>query len=304
MRDKIKAAVLAAFAADALCLGVHWIYDPDRIRSRYGRVDRFHAPDKDSYHKRRKKGEFTHYGDQMLVLLESIAASGRFSATDFSEKWQHLFESYDGYVDGASRTTLANYKNKISFESAGSGSNDFAGASRMAPLALVYGDDADGFEQAAREQTRITHNAQLPMDAAGFFARVCYLVLHGKSPAQAIKEVVAMEPYRSSPLSALVEAGLQSSGLETQSAIEGFGPACDAGQALPGVIHLITRYENNLKKALVECAMAGGDSSARGIMTGMVLGAFLGMAAIPSRWIEEMAANQRIARLIEAAGIV
>ena len=31
MKDNIKAMVMAAFAADSLALGVHWIYDPRQI---------------------------------------------------------------------------------------------------------------------------------------------------------------------------------------------------------------------------------------------------------------------------------
>ena len=50
---------------------------------------------------------------------------------------------------------------------------------------------------------------------------------------------------------------------------------------------------------MIENVMAGGDSSARGILAGMVLSAEQGMAAIPDKWIEEMTAAKRIAELLK-----
>ena len=39
------------------------------------------------------------------------------------------------------------------------------------------------------------------------------------------------------------------------------------------MIHLICKYEDNLQEGLIENAMAGGDSAARGLVIGAVLGA-------------------------------
>jgi len=63
---------------------------------------------------------------------------------------------------------------------------------------------------------------------------------------------------------------------------------CEIGAAFPSVIHLLARYENDLKEALVENVMAGGDSAARGMAVGMILGAHLGMDAIPVDWLADL----------------
>ena len=101
MLNKGKSMVMASFLADALALGAHWIYDSEKISETFGRVDTFLKPAPDSYHSTKEKGAFTHYGDQSFVLLESIAANGRFDLQDFSERWRELFKDYSGYIDKA-----------------------------------------------------------------------------------------------------------------------------------------------------------------------------------------------------------
>ncbi len=71
MKTKVQAALVAAFAADALALPAHWIYDTGKLAKEFGRLNQFLKPAEGSYHFGKDKGEFTHYGDQMLVLLES-----------------------------------------------------------------------------------------------------------------------------------------------------------------------------------------------------------------------------------------
>jgi len=43
MKDKIKAAVLGSFIADALALGVHWVYNTRVIDKKFGRIDGYFA---------------------------------------------------------------------------------------------------------------------------------------------------------------------------------------------------------------------------------------------------------------------
>jgi ADP-ribosylglycohydrolase len=74
---------------------------------------------------------------------------------------------------------------------------------------------------------------------------------------------------------------------------------CSVEAGLPGAVHLVTRYADDFKTAMVENVMAGGDSSARGMIAGMVLGAANGMAAIPDEWQSEMTASQRINTLLD-----
>jgi ADP-ribosylglycohydrolase len=293
MNAKKKAMVLASFAADALSLGVHWIYNTHVIDKKFGRVENFLKPEHPTYHPTKDKGEFTHYGDQTLVLLESVAQRGGFKLSDFSVRWQKLFENYEGYVDGATKGTLANIASGKSALNCGSGSDDLAGAGRIAPLVYVYRNDPEALIASAKAQTAFTHNNLQVIESAMFFSTIALKVLAGAAPKTAILQAKE-EPWVKVPLLKWIEKGLDSVKQESRQAILNFGQMCETAAAFPGVIHLIVKYETDLKAALVENIMAGGDSAGRGLPVGMVLGAHLGIDAIPQNWLKEMKAYQQI----------
>jgi ADP-ribosylglycohydrolase len=299
MNDRGETMVLASFAGDALALGAHWIYDTGLISRRFGRVQTYLKPGADSYHPTKEKGAFTHYGDQTLVLLESLAAKKGFDLSDFSTRWQALFDGYDGYRDQATQMTLSGYAAGAAHTDPGSPSNDLAGAARIAPLVYLYrnGNDPDSLVRYARDQTRMTHNDPLTIDAAAFFARVSWLALQGASPIQAMGEV-AEEHFGGSPISEWVKKGLASIDKESTAAVAAFGQTCHTPEAFPGVVHLIGRHENDLKEALIQSVMAGGDSAARAMIAGMVLGAHLGGEALPAEWRDGLRQRDRILNLL------
>ena len=105
---------------------------------------------------------------------------------------------------------------------------------------------------------------------------------------------VAEEHFKGRAIETLVTDGLDSHALDTRQAIADFGQACSVEAALPGAIHLVARYTDDFKAALVENAMAGGDSAARGMPVAMILGAYHGMDAIPGPWLEGLAAKTQI----------
>jgi ADP-ribosylglycohydrolase len=93
---------------------------------------------------------------------------------------------------------------------------------------------------------------------------------------------------------------LASAGNDTRQAIADFGQMCEIEFALPATVHLLARYEHDLENGLIENVMSGGDSAARGMAAGMVLGAYLGPEAIPLPWCQELLAYSRILDLLKA----
>lgn len=293
-----KAMVMAAFLADSLALGAHWIYDTKNLFRRFGRVAGLLNPELDTYHPGKKKGQFTHYGDQMLVLLESLAEKKTFDPGDFSQKWQHLFSNYKGYIDQATRGTLAGLASGKKYEEAGSSSDELAGASRISPVIYLFRNDLKNLLTACKTQTIMTHNSPNASESSVFFARVTWEVLHGTSPAASIEKI--SQAWIGLPLiKDWVRAGLDSIGMDSVSAIFKFGQSCHTPENFPGVIHLISKYENDLKEGLIQSVMAGGDNAARGMMVGTVLGAYQGLESLPENWLSELDKREEIMKLLD-----
>jgi len=299
MNNKGKAMVLASFCGDSLALGAHWIYDTGKIAQEFGRVERLLKPRPDSYHPAKEAGEFTHYGDQAFVLLESLAACRGFDPDDFSKRWQDLFRNYNGYFDHATKETLSNLAQGKAPPDAGSGSNELSAASRIAPLVYCLRENEDELVKAARMQAGMTHRDSSPVDASEFFARVCLRVLKGSPPAAAARDV-AGQYFEGTKIRQWVEDGLKTRDRDSVETIKAFGQSCPAPGLFPGVMHLISKYENDLKEALVQAVMGGGDSAARGMAVGMILGAHLGREAIPDEWLKGLKKGKEVERLLDA----
>ena len=106
------------------------------IDKKFGKIDGYHDP-LTSYHKGKKAGDFTHYGDQTLVLLEAVCLAGGFDGQHFAERWESFFKDYSGYFDKATKATIEKMATSRQMTASGSGSDDLAGASRLAALLQV-----------------------------------------------------------------------------------------------------------------------------------------------------------------------
>lgn len=296
--ENARAMVLLSFAADALCLPAHWIYNTEEIASRFGGISEYLAPGPGSYHEGKGAGDFTHYGDQALWLLSYLAKEGGFRAGGFFSFWQERMEGYQGYKDHASKGTLANLAQGKPPGEAASQSSDLAGASRIAPLVYFFRDDPEACMAACREQTALTHGNPQVIEAAGFFAAAALACLSGLRPEEALPRA-AQDVGLSAGLCEKLSKGSKSRDQETVAAIKGFGQMCDVSAAFASAIHLVLRYADDPAAALTQNIKAGGDSAGRGMLAGMILGAYHGFTGWPERWSTGMAAGEEIKNLLD-----
>jgi len=112
--------IFGAFIADAASLGLHWIYDQQRIVNVANTIPEFHPPTARDYegvpsffaHGKKSSGDLSHYGEQAYVLLKSLSDN---DGVYQSSQYQDLFRShfgyggdYIGYIDRPTKDTLDN----------------------------------------------------------------------------------------------------------------------------------------------------------------------------------------------------
>ncbi len=259
-------AILGAFLVDAYSLGAHWVYDEAQLNALDFDWDGLNPPAA-MWHKGKKAGNFTHYGDHCLWLLESLSRTQSFDINAYARLWQEKMKSYQGYIDGSSKETLEHLDTGKSPRE-GAVSHDLSICGRIAPLLLVS-EDADSFVSASVSFAKMTHNDPLVLEAVHFFASLLWNLLDGKALKTSIENLL---PNYSETIVTWVHEGLDSIDEDTYEAIRRFGPACGVDGGFAGAIHLIAKYDT-MMDMMRENAQAGGDSSARGMIAGMILAA-------------------------------
>lgn len=282
MNDKEQGLLVGAFLGDSLALGAHWIYDTNVIDEKLGRITELVDP-LAKYHPNRSAGEQTHYGDQMFLFYKHLKLRGGLYAAEYLKTWIDFFDNYDGYKDHAMSETKENLS--LGKSPSGSGSTDLSGVFYVPPLIIAGGPDSN-----VNEAVQMTHNSSEVISSANFLAQILTDVLNNIKPISSIKKILSSDSL-SSELSVLVQNGLESIGQNTRETIKAFGQSCPADKGIPGVIHLIGTYENDFENGLIENVMAGGDSAARGIFIGAVLGAYNGYKKIPTIWASGLKAG-------------
>lgn len=273
--NTINHAIEAAFVADSYCLGSHWVYDEEQLKALPLNWEELNEPQA-MWHKGKCKGDFTHYGDHGKWLYEFIQKNGHFDIKMYGGFWLDNMQEYKGYIDGSSRETMEALTKDPNTDKCAS-SHDLSIIGRIAPLLLVSDSKAEFLKQV-ESFVGFTHNSDIVLKAAALFASILYDVAEGKSIDKALHDVDVDPALRNA-----FDAGINSKGQDTFTAIRNFGPACGVEGGLEGVLHLLVSYDD-FKEAMTANAKAGGDTSARAMIVAMIMGA--AGKSIPSSWAQ------------------
>ncbi len=276
MNDRARNAILGALVGDAAAMGLHWIYDMNEARRRGGATPEFQPPGQ--YHARRRAGDFTHYGDHAMVVLESLAERGRLDLDDYRARMLARFgdPKYDGYLDKATKALLATRK--------GADDNQAGCFAKLAPIVARYLDDP---ERDARLEAaiRVTHD-HLQAVACGLAAATAIrAAILGANPHGA----VAAAAERAGEAGALARLALEASPDHLAFAKRA-GQACAVPQAFPVALHAAL-HGPDFAASVRATILAGGDSAGRLLVTSAIRGATDG---VPDVWALRLAAGARI----------
>lgn len=309
--DRFRGAIWGQFVGDAFCLGSHWIYDLDELSNRFpGGVAGFDTPAKGHYHAGKKSGDFTHYGDAALLMLQSIAELGKFSPQDFGARFMQLFSSLDyrGYLDHATKGTLENYlpfvarfpDNPYHFQG-GADDDQPATATRLAPVVVAHYRDGD-LPRVVQSATRVCQNNARALVYMKCHALIMRELFSGQPLGEAFKaaaKAVKDEPEYGIELNQATETVLSQVGMEVREATLRFGQSCPLKSSFPAAMHAALKFKDDPRQAMTEAANAGGDNAARCAMIGIWLGALHGVEAIPSEWRSRLTAREEVERCTE-----
>lgn len=293
-KEKLKAMLYGVFYGDAYSLAAHWVYDIKTIENSSLNLDICNNPIS-TYHPTKTAGDFTHYGDQMLWLLEDLTKHKVFSLVDFGEHWYQKMKTYDGYIDSASKHTFKQLSESKNFFSCGSDSSDLSAVSRMFPIILKYHDQTDDMQEAIKLHTIVTHMNKDLLLVANFFAEVSIAILNGASLYQTIEE--SSKHFGANIQKWTQEAKVLQT-MDTKEAIQKLGQSCSVDGAYASTIYILLKYQDNFTLALKENLLAGGESSARAMIIGGLLGILHHKEVLSSSYIKQINKYENIKSLL------
>lgn len=292
--SNLEAALWGSFCADAYALGAHWVYDVDEISSAGLDFDAYNDP-LTSYHKEKKAGDFTHYGDQALWLLESIALEKEFQLGQFASRWRTYIECYQGYIDGASKHTYDALCSGKGVLACGSSSHDLSVVGRLMPIVYRYHENFDAMMENVKLHTVFTHMNKDLVEASAYFNELIIALSLGGDLETLVEN---RAKHYGEKLQKWVLLGQKSLHLGTTEAIKELGQSCSVDGGFSSVIHLLLSYNGEYKSAMRANVLAGGDSAARGMVLGALLGAQGGMDAIDETWCQNLTHYETIKQYI------
>ena len=255
--DKVKDLVLASIVADAYCLGSHWIYEEKELKKlplNWNELNNAQS----KWHKGKKAGELTHYGDLNIFFYNFIKKQNTFDKNTYLKEFVSYLNSYNGYIDSSSQKTIDHFKDNSNEESK---STDLSIISRIPSLLLV---------------------SNISLSLGKLFSEVLLSVLEGNEIIDSFNKY--KEDY-SKDIQDLINKGINSKFLSTEVSLKNFGIACSIKDGLSGVLHILTKY-NSFEDLMIFNAKVGGDNSSRAMMAAILFVAKNGILEIPSSYLK------------------
>jgi len=318
MPHERKTAMLwGAFVADAAAMGLHWLYDQERLAAICGDSPEFFAPDPAHYegvkgffaHPRKRAGELSHYGEQLRAMLDGLAdAHGVYDKGAYERAFVARFGyggTFCGYIDKPTSTTLDNLARVDPEDPAAvaafHGADDTqvpALAKLPALVAAHHGDPA--LDCLIESAVRVTNDN----DTAVAFGRVAGRMLEAAIDGVDRAAVIEAGRTAASPsIATLIDEALARRDEGNLAVTRHFALHCQLTAAFPSLLHNLATAPD-YRTAIRRNILAGGDNCGRAILLGALCGALYGIGksrgGVPKAWIDRLTERDDLAELIAA----
>ncbi len=198
---------------------------------------------------------------------------------------------------GANSHNYGRLTNKIN-DSKGCG-----GVMRVAPAGLYFCRDSERAFRMGAEFAAITHTHPTGYLASGAFAAIIAELIAGSDIDEAVDVAMyilksydgCMETYR-----ALYNAReLDSGSTSPTEAVQQLGEGWVAEEALAIAVYCALCHSANAENALCLAVNHDGDSDSTGAICGNIMGAYLGVNALPKKWLKKLELHDLILKVAD-----
>lgn len=250
-------------------------------------------------------GTYTDDTQMSIAVARGLLAAGDGSLDDLMEEIGRHFVRWSRLPDNnrapgeTCMTGCRNLEHGSPWRDAGVAHSKGCGsAMRVTPIGLYY-EDLGQVAEVARASSLLTHGHDAAVEGAAAAAVLVALALRGASPEEMFAEV----GRRCCPGSVDFAAcwarlpGMLVTPPEVALAEGGLGEAWVAEEAVASALYCVWRHPDDFRVALLEAVNTDGDSDSIGAIAGAVLGARLGLAAIPAEWVARVEDTEQLQHL-------
>ena len=236
-----------------------------------------------------------------LCLADSLLEKNSFDARDQMDKyWQWYLNGYRSCtgvaigVGGTVQHALVLFQAKperdpfiglSGFHAQGNGS-----LMRMAPATLFFSSDIEQAIFWSGESSRVTHGSPMCIDACRYMGALICGILKEKSKAE-LRQIVP--PNLCDEIHAITELPFEQIPVDQ---IRSGGYVLDTLTAALWAFFTTDTFEDGLIRAV----NLGDDADTVGAVYGQLAGAYYGIEAIPSRWLEKLQRREEIETVARA----
>ena len=287
--------LLGALVADAACLGLHWLYDADRIAkiaehrgaAAFTPVDAKHFDGAKGYfaHSARQNGMLTQYGEALWVAIRTMnTQNGTFDVAAQQAAFAAHFGpggAFTGYIDRPTRGALE----RIADNQTPSGIDDDQNpALSRLPVVIAAYHGTSELADMARAAMQITNVNDVADGYTTVFIDLLGRVLDGEPLDSAL---VAAADNAQGDIQAALRHALTTQETDSTVFTGEVGRACHLPTSGPAMFHIL-KHSSSYAEAVERNVLAGGDSAGRAIPIGAAMGAAQGVATpsgIPLAWV-------------------
>ena len=223
-------------------------------------------------------------------LIQSRGFDGEHMAQTFIKNYEA--EPWRGYGPGPPRV-FRMIKSGEPWDSAASkiyrgGSFGNGSAMRMAPIGLLYSNNPAKLREIAYKSSSITHSHELGKEGAALQAYAVALALNTPSDEEIDREAFLLKLQNFAQTQLYKEKIANTKELlgeqDRARVVAVLGNGIEALNSVPTAIYCFLKQPNSYKDSVIYTISLGGDTDTIASMAGAILGAYLGIEAIPQEW--------------------
>jgi ADP-ribosylglycohydrolase len=240
----------------------------------------------------------------MLVIARSVLRGAELEIPELmdciADELIHWLDEPDLGAGATSRGAALRLKEGIHWSISGIKSRTCGSLMRVGILGFIYRNNPEKLIKAALLSGRITHLHPVSEAASVAGAYAVKLALEGLEPKEMYKPLLNVTEGISQEFTDALENSyeISHSGMAEEDALKKLGQGWYADETFALAYFCTLRYPNDYKKAVQTAVNITGDSDSVGSVAGGILGARLGIEALPVSWIEALKEKEKLEEIV------